>query len=417
MGNHYLYQCSHCQQTFSAGEIEGNFIYLCPNCGKTEKNAPLKGVLQVVYDYASFALKTGRDEFLKLPAGQPFLFPDLWPLDYDQQSGDLKGLSRTLVQNLTLPENQLLNFEFQGQSFKVLDETRNPTFSFKDRASILVVLKALQLGIGEIGAASTGNAGSSLAGICARAGLQARIWVPEAIPQAKLLQIAAYGAKVHKVAGDYDLAFDQSIEICQQNGWYNRNTAFNPLTIEGKKSAAFDIFLQTQGQLPDLIFVPVGDGVIIAGLYKGFNELFELGWIDRLPRLIAVQSTGSDALVRFLNEGVFKFKPAQTIADSISAGAPRNLFLAVQAVEKTQGLALAVTDQQILKAQAILAQKFGLLAEPAAAASFAGFLKMTEQGALSPVQQSLILITGNGLKDVRALELSIKQIQEQNLDS
>lgn len=414
MKKHYYYQCIHCQQKLDAKEVEENFIYLCPSCGRAEKNAPLKGVLQVIYDYSAVAFQWQKESFLKLPAGQPYLYPQLWPLEFEQETKQLEKIPTQLLQNLSLPGNQILNFDFAGHPFKVLDETRNPTFSFKDRASILVVLKALQMGITEIGAASTGNAGSSLAGICARAGLEAHIWVPKNIPEAKLLQIKAYGAKVHKIDGDYDQAFDQSIAICRDKGWYNRNTAYNPLTIEGKKSAAYDIFLQTAGNLPETIFVPVGDGVIISGLYKGFWELRELGWIDQLPRLIAVQAAGSDALVRFLDTGIFKFQPAQTIADSISAGAPRNLFLAVQAVEKTEGTALSVTDQQILEAQAILARQFGLLAEPAAAASFAGFLKMVEQGNLSPSQQPLIMITGNGLKDARALELSIKQGKAKN---
>ncbi|MDZ7765980.1 MAG: pyridoxal-phosphate dependent enzyme [Melioribacteraceae bacterium] len=217
------------------------------------------------------------------------------------------------------------------------DETRNPTYSYKDRASILVALKAKELGINEIAAASTGNAGSSLAGICARLGLTSHIFVPKNIPEAKRIQIQSYGANIYIVDGDYDQAFDLCLEISQNNNWYNRNTAYNPLTIEGKKSAAFDIYINTKGNLPDYIFVPVGDGVIISGIYKGFVELKKLELIDRLPKLIAVQAEGSPAVVNYLASGKFDYKPAHTIADSISAGAPRNLYMAAEAVKESKG--------------------------------------------------------------------------------
>ena len=404
MNRHYFYRCSQCQRTFAADEIENNFIYLCPHCGSAEKNAPLKGVLRIIYDYPAISNKLYREDFLKFSPGIPWLYPQLWPLNYDPETEMLDSISDRLLDNLTLPNNQLLHFNWQNRDLLVFDETRNPTFSFKDRASILVALKALQMGVTEIAAASTGNAGSSLAGICARAGLHARIWVPQAIPEAKLLQIQAYGATIHKIDGDYDLAFDLSLETSRQNRWYNRNTAYNPLTIEGKKSAAFDLFIHTQGHLPDVIFVPVGDGVIISGIFKGLWELKELGWINHLPRLIGVQSSGSDALVRYLQSGKFEFKKAHTLADSISAGAPRNLYMAANAVRETKGQAVAVTDEKIFNAQGILAKDFGLLAEPAAAASFAGFLKLFDEGNIKSEDKVLVWITGNGLKDMEGLK-------------
>ncbi len=174
-----------------------------------------------------------------------------------------------------------------------MDETRNPTLSYKDRASFLVALKAKELRINEISTASTGNAGSSLAGICSRLGLTSHIFVPSSIPKAKRIQIQSYGANIYLVDGTYDDAFDICLEISKEKNWFNRNTAYNPLTIEGKKSAAYDIFISSQGKLPDVIFVPVGDGVIISGIYKGFYDLKKLGWIEKIPKLIAVQAEGS----------------------------------------------------------------------------------------------------------------------------
>ncbi len=404
MDNHYQYRCFSCGLDYLAEEIEQNLRYLCPRCGCGDKNQPLVGVLQIEYDYPSLARQIVREDFLCLPVGEMWRYPQLWPLEFDARFGKLSGVNPLSLSGLALPANQLLRTEIEGKTVLVLDDTRNPTLSYKDRASILVALKALQSGIGEIAAASTGNAGSSLAGICARLGLQAHLFVPVGIPTAKRLQIQAYGARIYLVEGDYDTAFDLSLEISRAKGWYNRNTAYNPLTIEGKKSAAYDIFISTQGNLPDTIFVPVGDGVILSGIYKGFWELRKLGWIEKLPRLIAVQAAGSNALVRYLQTEEFKFQPAHTVADSISAGAPRNLFMAAHAVRESGGEAISVPDEEILQAQRTIAREMGILTEPAAAVSLAGYLRFRSLGKMSPDEKILLMFTGNGLKDASALE-------------
>ena len=392
----YIYKCSGCQKEFGAKEIESNFIYLCPVCVKAEKNRPLQGVLTVEYDYTELKKKLSRKDFLKIAPGKFWLYSDLWPVNFQNFKDD------QLIK-LALPSDQLLKYNIDKKEFWILDDTRNPTLSYKDRASSLVALKALQLGITEIAAASTGNAGSSLAGICARLGLKTRIYVPKNIPEAKRIQIEAYGAKLIVVDGDYDKAFDVCLEESKKKKWYNRNTAYNPLTIEGKKSAAYDIFISSQGNIPDVIFVPVGDGVIISGIYKGFKELLALNWIDKLPKLIAVQSTGSDALVRYLNTRKFEYKPANTIADSISAGAPRNLYMAADAVKESNGFAIAVTDEEILSAQKEFITQTGILCEPSCASVYAAYKKLLSTDMLNSSQSNLLLITGNGLKDIATL--------------
>jgi threonine synthase len=307
------------------------------------------------------------------------------------------------LNKLALPADLLLKYTIDGRDIWLMDETRNPTLSYKDRATSLVVLKAIEMGISELAAASTGNAGSSLAGICARLGLSARIYVPQNIPDAKRIQIEAYGAKLVIVNGDYDKAFDVCLEESKKNNWYNRNTAYNPLTIEGKKSAAYDIFISSEGKIPDVIFVPVGDGVIISGIYKGFKELLLFGWIDKLPKLIAVQSTGSDALVRYLKTNKFEYKPAHTIADSISAGAPRNLYMAADAVKESKGFAVSVIDAEILSAQKEFIKRTGILCEPSSASVYAAYKKLITKDRINSSQKNLLLVTGNGLKDVEAL--------------
>jgi threonine synthase len=327
-------------------------------------------------------------------------------LDYQEEDSKIiiRDIACRQLDRIRLNANPLLEYRIDNRAVMVFDDTRNPTLSYKDRASIIAAIKALQMGIKEIAAASTGNAGSSLAGICARLGLKAHLFVPGSIPTAKRLQIQSFGAEIYLVKGDYDQAFDLSLEISNKKGWYNRNTAYNPLTIEGKKSAAYDIFIATGGDIPGVILVPVGDGVILSGIYKGFWELRQMGWIDELPRLFGVQSRGSDALVRYLETGEFEYRPASTAADSICAGAPRNLYMAAQAIKESKGEAIAVADEEILAAQKFLAGQTGMLVEPAAAASLAGYRKLKVKEIIVNSQAKvLLMMTGNGLKDVEAL--------------
>ena len=394
--NRYNYKCYKCDKTYLPEKIEKAMIYLCPECGKAESNKPLEGVLTIEYEYKNLKQKLSGDEFLKLPPGKFWLYPELWPLSF-------KNIPDDKLNRLALPADQLFKYKIESIELWVQDETRNPTLSYKDRASSLVVLKAIELGVKEISAASTGNAGSSLAGICARLGLRSRIYVPKNIPPEKQVQIEAYGAELKIVEGDYDKAFDVCLEDSKKNNWYNRNTAYNPLTIEGKKSAAYDIFISSNGNIPDVIILPVGDGVIISGIFKGFKELLILGWIEKLPRLIAVQAKGSDALVRYLNTDKFEYKPADTIADSISAGAPRNLYMAAVAVDETNGLAIAVTDDEILSAQKEFIKQTGILCEPSSASVYAAYKKLMAENKFSASDKILLLITGNGLKDIKSL--------------
>lgn len=395
--NKYSYICHLCNSRYSSKDVEESLLYLCPKCGKAEKQTPLEGVLLIEYDYDNIKKDISREAFLKNEAGKFWLYPYLWPIDFQK-------IDSQLLDRLVLPADNLLNYKINNRDILLLDETRNPTLSYKDRASALVVLKAIELGISEISTASTGNAGSSLAGICSRLGLRSHIFVPKNIPEAKQIQIEAYGADLVVVDGDYDLAFDTCLEVSLKNNWYNRNTAYNPLTIEGKKSAAFDIFIQTKGNIPDVIIIPVGDGVIISGIYKGFSELLKLGWIEKLPQLIGVQSNNSDAIVRFLTEDKFEYKPANTIADSISAGAPRNLYMAAEAITESKGKAVSISDDDILLAQKEFIRETGILCEPSSAATYAAFKKLKDDEIVQN-KSVLLLITGNGLKDINALKV------------
>jgi len=277
------------------------------------------------------------------------------------------------------------------------DDTRQPTGSLKDRATQLVVANALERNCDTICAASTGNAGSSLAGLSAAAGLRSVVLVPASAPAAKLTQTLAFGALLLPVDGSYDDAFELSLQLEQETGWINRNTAWNPYTIEGKKTAAIEIAYQLDWQVPDVVFVPTGDGAIISGLYKGFSDCLRLGWIDRLPRLVAVQAEGSSVVVDSLQDSSFRCQPgSHTVADSICVDAPRNLDMALQAIRDTNGAGVKVSDDEIIAAVSEMARLTGVFAEPAAAAAWAGAHKWLQQetGPLTAV----LMITGSGLK-------------------
>ncbi len=252
--------------------------------------------------------------------------------------------------------------------------------------------------------ASTGNAGSSLAGICAAQGQQAIILVPAKAPAAKLTQILMYGATLIPVEGNYDTAFDLSIRLTEEYGWYNRNTAWNPLTIEGKKTVSFEIAHQSGLRLPDRIFVPCGDGVILSGVYKGFEDLLTLGIIPQIPVIVAFHARKSDNLVRNFGQDTFVSQSATTFADSISVNIPRNFHMASQYHQQYQGEAILVEEEEILEASLILSRNSGIFAEPAAATAFAGFLKMNRQGGILPNTRNLVLLTGSGLKDLQAVK-------------
>ncbi|HYO87396.1 MAG TPA: threonine synthase, partial [Candidatus Limnocylindrales bacterium] len=293
----------------------------------------------------------------------------------------------------------------------VKDDGRNPTGSLKDRASALVVARAMEQGLDTVSAASTGNAAAALAGISASVGRTPIIFVPASAPEAKIAQLLVYGATVLLVEASYDEAFDLCMQLSIEQGWYCRNTGVNPFTAEGKKTVAFEIAEQLGWDVPDVVVVTVGDGNILAGVHKGFVDLHRLGWITRIPRLIGVQAAGSSPLVTAWETGQFAadMQPvdAQTIADSISAGLPRDRSKALRAVRETGGAFVAVPDDAILASIPALARLTGVFAEPAAAAVYAGCRKALEMGYIQPDERVLMLVTGSGLKDVRRAQESV----------
>jgi len=385
----FTYKCTDCDREFSVNDVK----YLCPVCSKQNSTkSPPKGVLKTLYNYHEIRKKISGFDELKNNG-----FIDILPV----KSTDSLPMLR--VGNTPLYTIDILNGQRLPFYIHLKDDSQNPTFSFKDRASALVSAFAKENNLTTIVTASTGNAGSSMAGICASQGQKAIIIVPETAPVAKLTQIIMYGAMIIPVKGTYDEAFDLSIQATEEFGWYNRNTAYNPLTIEGKKTVSFELYEQLQFDVPDRIFVPVGDGVIISGVYKGFEDLYLLNLIDRIPVIVAVQSEESDNLVRNIGMKDFQIKPATTIADSISVDIPRNFFMSKQFIQKYNGESITVSDSEIMDASAMLSKNTGIFSEPAAAAAFAGLLSYQKNGKIADSSHNVVLLTGSGLKDLKSV--------------
>ena len=376
----FCYRCSLCGRTFGIDPQ----LTLCPDCAqKQQKDQPLHGVLEVELQGS---VGPGFDLFDLLPVEKEYFPP-------------------APVGGTPLWEPQNLRDEFGFAQLYIKDDGANPTSSFKDRASFLVSAFAKKFAIQEICLASTGNAGSSMAGIGAAAGQTVTLFLPKTAPAAKLVQSLQYGARVYRVDGNYDLAYDISLEYSQNMGGMNRNTAYNPMTIEGKKTVSLELYRQLD-RAPDVVFVSVGDGCILAGVYKGFRDLQQLGLIPAVPKIIGVQAQTSNALCRALQSGRFTAEPASTVADSICVDVPRNGLHALTQIKNFDGELVSVSDAEIIQAHARLSATSGLFTEPAGAAAFAGFLKISPR--LEPDATVVVLATGNGLKDSASAQLGIK---------
>ncbi|MBI5929709.1 MAG: threonine synthase [Chloroflexi bacterium] len=386
-------QCVICGAVYSLDET----MYTCPKCGPV-------GTLDVLY-------RTGGRRY----EAEPGLLTmwqqaDLLPLGTPPPT----GLQKFGGTSLFGPESLAKLAEEVGiTELYIKHDGLNMTGSLKDRASAMVVAHAVQnLGRHVIATASTGNAAAALAGVCASVpGAQAVIFAPATAPEGKIAQMVVFGANVILVNADYDTAFDLCGAACDEFGWYNRSTGINPFTSEGKKTVSLEIAMQLNYQLPDVIVVSVGDGSIIGGVHKGLADMQRQGWITKMPRLIGVQAAGSDALVyaweNQLSAVEMQDRPANTIADSISSRLPRDRAKALRAVRETNGAFIRVTDEQILAAIPALARGSGVFAEPAAAATFAALQPALAAGVIDQHERVLLLITGNGLKDVRSAMQSV----------
>jgi len=376
-------------------------MYVDPNYGN-------EGILDVQYDYDLIKSRFGREQLANNRDYTIWRYKPLLPVEADAAVPPL-AVGWTPIYDAPRIADRL-----GLRQVWVKDDGRNPTASFKDRASAIAVVKAQERNADVVTTASTGNAAAALSGLCASVDQKNVIFVPESAPQAKVAQLLVFGSTVLLVQGTYDDAFELCLQAADEYGWYNRNTGFNPYMSEGKKTASFEICEQLGWQAPDAIFVSVGDGCIIGGLHKGLKDLLAMGWIDRMPRLIGVQAAGSDFMYQaWANDEDVLTKPpiqAHTVADSISAGLPRDRMKAMAAVKETSGAYVRVSDEEILDAIPAMARLSGVFGEPAGATAYAGLVKAVADGVVSADDSVVVLNTGNGLKDIASAMTAVKQI-------
>ena len=398
------YRCTICGEEFPFGPE----LMTCPSCGE-------KGILDILYDYDEIRKTLTKEKLKNCTDNSMWRYRDLMPVADDT---DVSGFLR--IGWTPLYESTSLRDELGIKKLYVKDDGLNPTASLKDRASGVAVAKAIELGYDTIACSSTGNAASSCAGSAARMGLKAVIFVPERAPEGKVAQLMIFGAKVVSVHGDYKATFDLSKAAIAKYGWYNRNAGINPVMTEGKKTVALEIAEQLNFEPTDWVACSVGDGCTIGGVYNGFYDLYKLGLIDRIPKILGVQSTGCCPFVDAANEGRDLVPTEEnTIADSIAVGVPRNPRKALRAVRDSKGAWIAVTDEQILDTMRVLGRHEGVFGEPAGVTATAGVREAVARGIIKPDETVTAISTGSGLKDVRnALKAAGKpKLCEPDLDA
>lgn len=372
--------CTHC------GRVERASAYTCASCGCPD------GILDVRYDMDRARSGMTWEALAARPLNH-WRYRELLPIEGEPPAWPVGWTP--------IVEARRLAADVGVARLRLKDEGRNPTASFKDRASSVGVVRAMECGPKTVACASTGNAASSLAGYAAMAGIPAVIFVPNTAPEPKIAQLLIYGATVFRVHGTYAQAYDLCTQACQALGWYNRNCAINPYLVEGKKTAGLEIAEQCRDEPPDWVVVSVGDGCTIAGIGKGLRQMRELGLIGWKTRLLGVQSSNVAPIARAFHAAPGgEWKP--TIADSIDVPVPRNPRKALEAVRESDGAFVEVFDKSILLAIRQTGHLAGVFAEPAAAAAVAGVHAAVDRGIISPGASVLAMMTGSGLKDTRA---------------
>ena len=384
-------QCINCGKEHKTSETN----FLCASCG---------GNLEVNYDYKLIARRFSTDDLYKNHNYDMWRYMDLLPVnDHDKVPNVHVGWT-------PLYDCKRLAGELGISKLYIKDEGRNPTGSIKDRGSAVAVARALELDADTIADASTGNASDALACLTASLDMRTVIFTTAGAPAPKLVQLLAFGADVYVVDGGYDDAFELCKRAVEENGWYSRAAGFNPFTREGKKTCAFEICEQLNWEAPDIVFAAAGDGTVLSGLWKGFVDLNKLGIIEKMPRMIAVQAEGSDAIKQaFENGGEVPHIKAHTAADSILVNYPRDAQLALQALQESKGFAMTVTDEEMLSSVSEMARRTNVFAEPAGAAVYAACKKLAEQGKIEQDETVVLIAGGNGLKDTDSVLKHVKK--------
>lgn len=382
----------------------------CVKCGRTYAPAAdittceCGGILDVIYDYEYIKTKFNKEVLAHRDEPTMWRYRELLPIEEDTVPAGLRvGMS-------PMYEADNIARDLGIKRLYIKDDGVNPTASLKDRASAMAVTKAIEAGYSTIACSSTGNAASSLAGNAAKAGLKTYIFVPARAPKGKIAQLMMFGANLTAVDGSYEETFELSKAAIDKYGWYNRNAAINPYLSEGKKTVAHEISEQLDFHAPDFVAVSVGDGCTVAGVYKGLYDMYRVGLIDRIPRIMSVQAQGCCPINTAVMTGKdWQPQEENTYADSIAVGVPRNPDKAINAIKDSDGICVNVTDDEIREAQKYLAKNAGVFGEPAGVTATAGLLKLSREGRLPHDATIVSIVTGNGLKDI---DSAIKSVGE-----
>jgi threonine synthase len=372
-------ECSYTGETYEADRIHG----------LSREGKPLL----VRYDLA--ALGAGLDrEALSARSGGLWKYLELLPVRHEE---NIISLGEELTPLVDLPD-----FQAGSGRLMVKDEGRLPTGSFKARGLALAVSMAKELGVTSVAMPTNGNAGAALAAYASRAGIESWVFCPDDTPEINVRETALQGAKVWRVNGLINDCGRLVGEGCEEMGWFDFSTLKEPYRIEGKKTMGLELAEQLVWQLPDVILYPTGGGTGLIGMWKAFAELRELGWIgDRLPRMVAVQSSGCAPMVRAFEAGLEHAEPwedAATVAAGIRVPAAVGDFLILRAVRESGGFAVAVDDESIIEARDRAAADTGFLMCPEGAATLAAYLQEVESGRIRPDESAVLFNCATGLK-------------------
>jgi threonine synthase len=290
------------------------------------------------------------------------------------------------------------------------DETRNPTNSYRDRAAALLTSNAMDQDFDTLICATNGNMGASLAAYSAKEGLICNLIVPEVVDVGKLAQMLAYDATIEKFGDILDDAIRKAAAMAEETGWYQATAELNPLVVEAQKTISYEVY--EQFGVPEWIVVSMGSGGTIYSLWKGFKELKQLGLTESLPKIVGVQPEGCAAIVNALNKGTSKSEKISnpsTRALAILVAEPLQSELAIKAIRESDGLALTVSDSEILVAEMRIAKLEGVFAEPASSATIAALEKLVQKGKIRKNDSVVCLITGSGLKATDVLQALTKK--------